>query len=159
MPTLLIIRAIHNITRTRIAIFIAAMCIIEVILVMLKMYSYFGSLNWGVVFIPIYLILAVYHIGFYLCLNWFALATIIVTFTMTLNRDRGRKMEDGLICLLIMESIILVAELGYFCVSIPPHGRGVTEQDGIDNCFPSLTSFLECIFVLLFSRKVLTNKI
>ena len=124
MPPTERIRSISNIMRIRIVILIAVMCSIEIILVMLKLYSCFGTLNWGVVFIPLYLILAVYHIGFHMCLNWFALVAIIITFTMTLNRDRGKKVGDCLIFLFIMESIMLYIEYRVIWPSRSEMARG-----------------------------------
>ena len=142
-------RTISDITRIRIAIFIAVMCIIEVILVMLKVYSCFGSLNWGVVFMPVYLILAVYHIGFYNSFNWHALVAIIITFTMTLNRDRRENVASVLLWMSMIEGFLLFVELSSLYNSLLPNKPVPAGREGNDYCFLYLI-FLHKRFILDF---------
>ena len=112
-------RVISNRIRTLIPMLIAVMSIFAIILVMLKLYSSLGSLNWGVVFIPMYLILAMYHIEFHMCSNWYALLAIIATFTLKLNGERER-VEDAFLVLLTMEGTLLFTETLVACRCIIP---------------------------------------
>ena len=131
-------RTISNAMRTLISMLIAVMSILEIILVMLKLYSFLGSWNWGVVFTPIYLILAMYPIGFYMCLNWVALLSITAAFTLKLNTSEfdfliwypyTMGVESGLI---LLESLIACP---YFHLS-----------PGDDCCFLDLAVFREISF-------------
>ena len=109
-------RKILIIWRRMIAIFIAVMCILETALVTLKVYSYLGSLNWGTVFIPTYLILAMHPIGFYTHSIWWALLSFIVIFTIKLNQSQGMKFDgEGFIFLMVIESTVLIIELTVIC--------------------------------------------
>ena len=109
---------IHIIDRRMIAIFIAVMCILETALVTLKVYSYLGSLNWGTVFIPTYLILAMHPIGFYTHSIWCALLSFMVIFTIKLNQSQGMKFDGtSFIYLMITEGTVLIIELTVLCVS------------------------------------------
>ena len=110
------LREIPIILRRKIAIYIAMMCILETALFTLKVYSYLGSLNWSIVFIPTYLILAMHPIVFFTKSIWWALLSFIVIFTIKLNQNQGMKFDSfGSRFLMGVESLMLIFEFAVIC--------------------------------------------
>lgn len=110
------------------------MAIFQVILFVLQMSL--GSINWGIVYIPMYLFLAMCFVELHLCITWLALA-IIVTFTVKLNGERGLRTQNDVLVLLVMESMLLIFETLLACSRLMPD----TSEPEPGNVYSYLTAF------------------